>query len=134
MGNRVRSLFLPIIAMALAGCSTGTPLNQASNSASKRVSNSMDRVFIQAYEKPMLLEVRRNPCECDHSLEFEVSLYGQWRHVSLDGESEIQALRSEASRHDQQETFEFYFEPVSKVYVSTNGQNFDTLRPIVPKR
>ena len=121
-----------ILAFCLSGCATGTPVQRAVSSASGVVGDAIRGASDEMYSKPMMLEVRRNRCECDEALDFEVRMRGLWRHVFIDG-PDVEALREEAVHHENG-VFEFPFKCMEEVYVSKNGQKFYILHPIVLKQ
>ena len=123
-----------IILLSMTACSSMNAAGGAIQSASNRVDEVLDDVYTTVSNQPMLLGVRKNPCECDDALEFEVNLGGQWRHVFLEESPALTDLRSEAQQHKDGEYFDFYFDDTREIYVSGHGQKFYVFRPVAMKQ
>ena len=127
------SLILILCAPVVVSCASGSAVEASIHSASKCVWETLDDVYTKLSRETALLQVRRNRCECDDVLEFEVNIYGQWRHVFLEENADLEALRLEASRYEEGFAFKFYFDFTSEIYVSKQGQKFYVLRAVVKK-
>ncbi|MBO4349481.1 MAG: hypothetical protein J6A01_00855 [Proteobacteria bacterium] len=123
-----------MISLTMTACGSMNAVGSAVQSASNRVNEALDDVYSAVSSQPFQLGVRKNPCGCDASLEYEVDLGGQWRHVFLEDCPELAEFRSEAQQYEEGEVFNFYFDDTQEIYVSPHGQKFYILRPVVLKQ
>ena len=118
------SIALPFF--MLAGCANS--LHTQIDATSQKVERSLETAFHIIQDAPVSLSTRRNPCQCDDALSFEVNLYGHWQFVYLIGtQSALAQLNAAADSHPDA-PFEYTFSFTDSLYTASSGQQFYTLR------
>lgn len=126
----IRNIVL-IMSVILTGCGSAGVAG-AIHKTSVRVERSLDAGFEEVYSKPVVLNVRLNPCACGDELEFEADIYGTWRHVMIRGsEDAMTRLKNEAASHGNGVSFESLFLFNKSLYQARSGQQFYMLDAVL---
>ena len=114
-----------VLSFGLMSCASLSGLDDASGRVDKAWNESHKRLVNEKLE----LKTRYNPLLCDEKLKYEVALYGQFRHVYVEGDDKAaESLLKYSRSYKQNEVFEYNYYLTDDIYTSSCGQQHYILR------
>ena len=122
---RKLNIVMIVFSFGMTACASLSGQEDAASRIDKAWSESHRRLV----NEKLRLQTRYNPLSCDEKLKYEVALYGQFRHVYIDGDDKnLELLMKQARSYKQNEVFEYNYYLTDDVYTSSCGQQHYILR------
>lgn len=118
--------------LCVSGCVHQSMQAKSVAAASEYVERALLESVRMVYDNPLVFLTRENPSVCESELNYEVQVYGEWRHVKIVGDAlQLGALKKKASEVSSGMSFEGSYLILDDIFVGQCGQKYYTLQ-IVP--